>query len=269
MSDKWQDSKYLLKDQYRNADKLNARIRLHAEFSTNDYGWFRWVFDQYDFLENARILELGCGPGDLWRENGHRIPSGWEITLSDFSPGMLDQARGNLAAQLQPFHFEVIDAQVIPYGENHFDALIANHCLYHIPDRQKAFYEIRRVLKPGGRFCATTSGRLHLEEMRALVLGFDPSSEDNFSTQGNPFTLENGGSQLESWFANIHVTRYPDAFHVTEAAPLVDYIFSSSRLGLAEERRAAFRRYLEAQIEANEGVFKIKKDSGIFLAQAL
>ena len=90
---KLNDPDYLLNEQYQDAGNLNARIRLHIEFSTNKYGWFPWVFDRYDLPEKCRILELGCGPGDLWGENMHRISPGWEITLSDFSPGMLEKAQ--------------------------------------------------------------------------------------------------------------------------------------------------------------------------------
>ena len=42
------DQTYLCDEQYKDASNLNARIRLHVEFSTNKYGWFRWVFDQYE-----------------------------------------------------------------------------------------------------------------------------------------------------------------------------------------------------------------------------
>lgn len=70
------DPEYLLNQQYHNADKLNARIRLHAEFSTNPYGWLQWVFDHFDLPKYARILELGCGPGNLWLENQARIHLG-------------------------------------------------------------------------------------------------------------------------------------------------------------------------------------------------
>ena len=73
------DQTYLQDEQYKNAGNLNARIRLHHEFSTNKYGWFRWVFDHYDLPSQARILELGCGPGDLWLDNMARIPSGWGV----------------------------------------------------------------------------------------------------------------------------------------------------------------------------------------------
>ena len=69
MSNLLTDRAYLLTKQYRNASNLNARIRLHARFSSNQYGWMPWVFDQLDLSPDSHILELGCGSGDLWLEN--------------------------------------------------------------------------------------------------------------------------------------------------------------------------------------------------------
>ena len=46
------------------------------------------------------------------------------------------------------FAYEIIDAQAIPYGTQRFDIVIANHMLYHVPDRAQAIAEMRRVLKP-------------------------------------------------------------------------------------------------------------------------
>ena len=71
---------YLLTHQYKNAQSLNARIQLHARFSTNKYGWQRWVFDHFNIPAQGRILEVGCGTGGLWMRNINRIPEGWEIT---------------------------------------------------------------------------------------------------------------------------------------------------------------------------------------------
>jgi SAM-dependent methyltransferase len=42
------------------------------------------------------------------------------------------------------------DIHQIPFGENHFDAVLCNHVLEHVQDDIKAMSEIRRVLKPGG-----------------------------------------------------------------------------------------------------------------------
>ncbi len=163
---KFTDQQYLKTDQYRDSSNLDARVGIHQHFSTNPYGWFNWVFDHLLKLpEDAKILELGCGPGYLWKENVSRIPAGWNITLSDLSSGMLDAAWRNLVVTGRAFQFKEIDAQSIPFEDETFDAVIANHMLYHVPDRPKAIAEIKRVLKPGGRLIATTVGENHMNEI--------------------------------------------------------------------------------------------------------
>ena len=261
------DQDYLRDDQYKDASNLNARIRLHVEFSTNKYGWFRWVFDQYELSAEARVLELGCGPGDLWHENIDRIPEDWEINLSDFSPGMLNQAREKLDYQSHPFNFEIIDAQSIPYEVDHFDMIIANHFLYHVPDRPKAISEIRRVLKPGGRLYATTVGINHMKELPDLVARFDPDGPTFLKSEDIPFTMENGADQLRKSFSKVEKRRYQDGLRITDADVLVDYAFSGMRMGLDENRREDFAEFIKQEMAENDGVIVIEKDSGMFLAQ--
>ncbi|MCJ7661410.1 MAG: class I SAM-dependent methyltransferase, partial [Anaerolineales bacterium] len=164
------DPKYLLTKQYPNAANLQTRIGLHKKFSTNTTGWFPWVFDHLNLPPTCRILELGCGPGDLWLENMTHIPAGWQLTVTDFSPGMLEQTRHHLHNQPHAFTFERINAQSIPHEDDEFDAVVANHMLYHVPDRPKAFAGIQRVLKPGGCLYAATNGLRHMGEMRELIL---------------------------------------------------------------------------------------------------
>jgi len=133
MSDK-PSKEYFLKDQYKDASKLGARYHLQKSFSMNKQNWHRWVFEQFGFPVKCNILELGCGPGYLWFENKERIPKGWKITLSDFSKGILDKARTSLSDIGREFTFRLIDAETIPYPPETFDAVIANHMLYHLPD---------------------------------------------------------------------------------------------------------------------------------------
>jgi SAM-dependent methyltransferase len=261
------DQTYLRGEQYKDSSNLDARIRIHIEFSTNKYGWFRWVFDQYEIAPQARILELGCGPGDLWLDNSDRIPEGWEIALSDFSPGMLEKAQEKLASLSHPFRFEVIDAQSIPYETDHFDVVIANHFLYHVPDRPKAIAEIRRVLKPGGPLYTTTIGMGHMKELPDLVERFDPENGDFMRNTEIPFTLEDGTDQLRAQFSEVETRRYEDELRVTDVDALVDYAFSGMRLGLEKGRKEEFARFIQKEMTANDGVIAIKKDSGIFIAQ--
>jgi ubiquinone/menaquinone biosynthesis C-methylase UbiE len=260
------DKDYLCNHQYKDARNLNARIRLHDEFSTNKYGWFRWVFDQYDKPYHARVLELGCGTGDLWLENNDRIPDGWQITVSDFSAGMLDQAQKRLSGQGQTFNFALIDAQFIPYQDDYFDVVIANHFIYHVPHRAKAISEMRRVLKQNGRLYTTTIGMNHMKELPDLVARFDPENVKFMSNKEIPFTLENGSGQLEKYFSDVKMKRYADSLFVTDANILVDYALSGMRLGLNNDRRDELAHFIEQEMSANDGVFVIQKDSGIFVA---
>jgi ubiquinone/menaquinone biosynthesis C-methylase UbiE len=250
-----------LREQYKNAANLNDRIQLHLRFSTNPYDFHMWVFDQLQLAPDSRVLELGCGPGSLWRPNLVRIPAGWQITLTDFSPGMLAEARANLASA-RPFAFEQADAQAIPFADRSFDAVIANHMLYHVPDRAKAFAEIRRVLRPGGRFYAATNGENHLREMHELVQQFD-------STIGlwnrMTFRLENGATELAAVFSQVALHRYPSGLVVTEAEPLVAFVASMIGAELAGVRRAEFKRLIEERI-ASDGPIHITKDTGLFEA---
>jgi ubiquinone/menaquinone biosynthesis C-methylase UbiE len=260
---KFTDQQYLKSDQYRDSSNLDARVVIHQRFSTNPYGWFKWVFDTLLKLpENARILELGCGHGLLWKENISRIPDGWNITLSDLSSGMLDAAWRNLVVSGRAFQFKEIDAQSIPFEDEAFDAVIANHMLYHVPDRPQAIEEIKRVLKPGGHLIATTVGENHMKEMMDWYARVHVSKV--WESFANPFSLENGLEQLQYFFSKVSLSRYEDNLQVTQIEPLIAYIRSGVRVReLSEDELSNLQHDLEKELKEKGKIF-IAKDSGLF-----
>lgn len=140
-----------VRDGYRTADTLNARSQIYR-YNEDPYPWQCRVFDHLALPKRCRVLELGCGPGKLWLEKADRLPSGWAITLTDLSPGMLQEARRTLAGVGSRFEYALADAQAFPFPANCFDAVIANHMVYHVPNKPALFAAVRRVLRPGGRF---------------------------------------------------------------------------------------------------------------------
>jgi ubiquinone/menaquinone biosynthesis C-methylase UbiE len=259
---------YLKNEQYKDASKLSARGRLHSQYSSNPQGWFEWMFDLYDFPANARILELGAGAGWLWLRNARRIPAGWDITLSDFSAGMVEEQRQSLARIARPFTFREIDIQAIPYEDQTFDGVFANHMLYHVPDRAKAIAELRRVLKPSGTLYTATNGEKHMQELHRLMrqFGFEPNEWLGGFVERHAYTLENATEQLREQFEQVDVVRYPDMIRLTEAEPLVEYI-QSHPVTLSEAKVAEIRAYIEGEI-AKTGVMEITKDMGVAVARA-
>ena len=262
---KFTDQEYLKTDQYKDSSNLDARVEIHRRFSTNPYGWFNWVFDTLLKLPaNAKILELGSGPAYLWKECSNRIPTGWDITLSDLSSGMVDAAWRNLVVTGRNFKFKEIDAQSIPFEDETFDAVIANFMLYHVPDRPKAIAEIKRVLKPGGHLIAATVGDHHLQEMMEILRKVHISK--TWESYANPFTLESGLEQLKPFFPKVIMSRYEDNLHVTEIEPMMAYVRSSLRAAdLSEDELAKVRVDLENDLKEKGKIF-ITKDSGLFEA---
>ncbi len=257
--------------QYGDSSNFRARIELHRRFGTNPVSWPLWVFDNMEPRENARVLELGCGNGLFWKATAGRVPAGWKVIASDFSPGMLADAKKNIGDAVADISLEVVDAEHIQYENKSFDSVIANHMLYHIPDRPKALSEIRRVLKDDGVFYATTMSGTYMKEMRDILREYYslPSGGDSSNSTIGAFSLENGEPQLREQFTRVELNRYENTLRVTEAAPFVDYVMSCNditpgRTILAKEKRDSFTAFVQDIIERN-GHISFAADAGMFV----
>lgn len=190
------------------------------------------------------------------------------MTLSDFSLGMAEQARRNLLPSGRPFIFGQLDAQALPFAGGSFDAVIANHMLYHVPDRQKTYAEVRRVLKPGGRFYAATMSRDNMKQVADLEQSCGFTSDlGAFSQASDFFVLENGEAELRAWFPKLSVRRQEEMLVVTEAQPLIDYLLSGTSVaGLTGETLRRLRAVISAEI-SRTGAFRIDKITGLFIGK--
>lgn len=223
------DKDYLLTRQYKDADNLKARIALHERFGKPGQPFHAWLFEHIQAPVDARVLELGAGSGLFWRINKDRIPATWAITLSDLSEGMLAEAKHTATAAGIAATYHQLDAQAIPFAEATFDLLLANHMIYHIPDKAEAIREMRRVLKPEGRLYAATNGREHLQELKEMMLElFAKKLPGNAVTlpEIREFTLEDGAEMLGASFETVKLYPQQDELVVTEAEPLMAYMMS-------------------------------------------
>lgn len=256
-----------LAKQYKNSKNVDARINLHNTYSANPQGWFHWIYDRLPVQNNMRILEVGCGNGQLWKDNLKRLPEQVRIVLSDISSGMLRNARKNLPGSGDVFRYECFDLQEIPHEAASFDLVIANHVLFYAKDRDKALKELSRVLKKGGCFCCSTYGKLHMKEIELLAKEFDDRIALSEVKLYDIFGLDHGEEELAAYFPSIEKYLYEDSLLVTELAPLAEYIYSchGNQMQYLSGRQEAFERFLKGKI-GRKGL-RITKDAGIFLCR--
>lgn len=103
-------------------------------------------------LPGETVLDIGCGAGmDLLLAARRVGPSGHAIGL-DMTGAMRDRACGSAAAVgLSNVEVHQADATSLPLPNASIDVVISNGVLNLVPEKEKAFAEIRRVLRPGGR----------------------------------------------------------------------------------------------------------------------
>jgi SAM-dependent methyltransferase len=261
------NQRYLRDVQYRDPAKLEARANLHLKYGTAGVAWVPWVIDQIDWSRAEDVLEVGCGPGWLWADVAD-LPANLRLTLTDLSPGMVEVARDRASAMS---HFEVVeahvaDAQKLPFDEEAFDVVVANHMLYHVPHPETAVAEFARVLRPDGVLMAATSGPRHLRELwqvRAEVFGGPPKSE-------NPdvFGSVTGGAILGQNFRSVEWREYADTLRCTSPDDVLAFLTSAPPGEDASPYQLRnLRRALESRFDAGEGTFVVSKETGVFLGR--
>ena len=255
-----------LKNQYQNASNISARIHLHSLYSQNQQGWFPWIYEQLEVCPGIRILELGCGDGTLWVENLKHLPKEADIILSDISEGMLRDARRAIGAKDGRFSYEVFDCQHIPFADGSFDLVIANHVLFYCEDIRRVCGEVRRVLRPGGRFLCSAYWQEHMKEVSLLVQGFDDRIVLSADKLYDRFGKENGAGILEEYFPVCQWKTYEDQLIVPEPEPLISYVLSchGNQGQYITERYKEFRSYVKRKTDKG---FRITKEAGAFLCR--
>lgn len=103
--------------QYQMTNNLNTRISVHEKYSTNKTGFGNWLFSHYDFSPGNKILELGCGTGDLWKSKLHLLDRSTLLTLTDLSENMVHATKNTLGNQ-NNISYAVVNIEEIPYNNN-------------------------------------------------------------------------------------------------------------------------------------------------------
>ncbi|MCB8947896.1 MAG: methyltransferase domain-containing protein [Ardenticatenaceae bacterium] len=254
-----------VKQQFSNDKNLTFRINFYKKYSTNKLGFIQWLFDKYIFTENSSILELGCGNGGHWEGRIELLPKNCKLVLSDFSEGMVNAVKEKYSSLHENVFSQKIDIQSIPFKDESFDVIIANHMLFHVPDLDRALLEVQRVLKIGGCFYSATDGNGGMRPfVHNAIKKFDPDSKA--FTEKIPFNLQNGSEILSRYFSFIERFDYENVLAITKTQDLMEWLKSTNSIsGYSEENIVGLFEYFES-IRIKDGTINIPRETGLFVS---
>jgi SAM-dependent methyltransferase len=176
------------------------------------------LFARYHLRGPLRILDLGCGTGEITRRLADLYPQAHIVGI-DILEGNLALARQDSSDYGARTVYETGDAFALQHGDASFDLVVCRHMSQAVPHFDHVLDEIGRVLRPGGW--------LHLLSEDYAMLRFPRHRSAN--------------PRLPGPWAPDHSDRDPDRFWVDHALPFLESIGCDGRIGrhsppLLEER---------------------------------
>lgn len=113
------------------------------------------------------VLEIAAGTGAVTRLLAAALPPGSRLVATDLNQAMLDVAAARL--DNEAVTFQAADAQALPFANGSFDLAVCQFGVMFFPDRPQAHAEVRRVLRPGGRYLFNVWNRLE-DNLASLVV---------------------------------------------------------------------------------------------------
>ena len=150
-----------------------------------------------------RVLDVGCGTGQLAMTFAKRIAPSGSIAGIDPAPEMIKRATSRARKQQVPVAFQVAFAQRLPFPNATFDAVACTLALHHVAedDQQSAVQEMHRVLKPDGRLLIAEFDQGH--GPHALLRWLRPSAPEHMAERARQLVDAAGFSAVTSRPTNL------------------------------------------------------------------
>ena len=178
-----QHGSYRLQEHFGDVPAELARLEAQA---ASFWGKESEILKRRGLGEDARVLEIGCGPGFATERLLALVPEGSVVGI-DNDPYMVELA-GRRLAGLGRVEIRLGSVNKTGLAEASFEAAIARLLFQHLPDPLEALAEIRRVLRPGGRVFVTD-----IDSRWGLLLDPEPSHFDEVSAAIGSMRRERGG----------------------------------------------------------------------------
>ena len=180
----------------------------------------QFFIDLMELKPGMSALEVGAGTGKDSALILDKVRPGGTAVLSDLSPNMLKLAQEKLSTENVDVHYFLGNGSYLPFADNTFDAVFHFGGINTFSERKKAFEELTRVVKPGGKVVVgdeSIAPWLRERESYATLLKANPLFRAEVPLEDLPANIES--FKLHYVFGNAF---YIMEYKVTAMAPEVD-----------------------------------------------
>ena len=188
----------------RRADECLKLIKKHID---DPGAWMKWVFDQGNLKEGYKILDAGCGFGNLWRYNENRLPVDLDVTLVDYHNTNADELEKYVADKPQ-FKFLWGDMNELELGAD-YQIIFANHVIGYMESPKDTYGKLKSCLAMEGKLITTWAGLKDRERVLNEVF-------DHVELRKYPFVL--AVSTKEGMLE--HLARWAESMGISPSADL-------------------------------------------------
>ncbi|WP_445517255.1 class I SAM-dependent methyltransferase [Streptomyces sp. NEAU-174] len=262
---------------------LDVKQWVHNAFRTNPKSMLDHMIDNLALTGAEDLLDLGCGNAFVLEGLRPHLAEG-TITGLDIAPAVLEAARQRLHGTATACTWIEASADDLSMlGDDAFDRVMANYMIHYVPDLDRCFSEVRRVMRPGGIFQLTTDrtdSMLEMYQVHFAALKAMNAPEDLFkATPKGRLSLANGAGVLGKHFEQIQTVDWQDQLRFTDPEPFMLFyevghnhccVSSEPDERLSEDFFGELRDRVRAQVTqaiAANGYFAVMKYTGSFLCR--
>jgi ubiquinone/menaquinone biosynthesis C-methylase UbiE len=217
---------------------------------------------EVDLQPGETVLDISCGTGLVTFPAAEVVQPGGSVTGADLSEGMIKKSKSEQKQkEIDNVFFQRMDAEVLDFTDNTFDAIICSLGLMYFPHPEKAVSEMYRVLKPGGRAVALVWG----ERSQCGWAEIFPITDRRVKSDVCPlfFQLGTGDALLNAFetagFAEVSSKRFTSKLHFRNDEQACTAAFLGGAVALAYQKfdentkQEAHDEYLESIQQFSRG----------------
>lgn len=236
--------------------QANFRYGLYERYGTSGQRWHEWLFEQLPLEPGMRVLDVGCGHGNVWCGSWKQIPEGCQITLLDketdglqYLHGIYLERRKELAKGTT-FSFLCEDAEEWECPAERYDLILAGHLWNYIRGRESLLRKLHQGLTKGGRLVSTFTSLVSAEDVNRLLKPvLQRRVLEAYEERRRSFA-----EQMEASFAGEFVRVYRRVFRnglrIDQSEELLQYLCSldGELEARIRSRESEVRKYLQELI---------------------